>query len=399
MEKVQVAEGVYWVGVVDWDRRTFHGAHHQTPVGTTYNAYLVVDEKIALIDAVYRPFAGELLEKISQIVDPADIDYLVANHGEPDHSSSIPLVMDAAEDATLVCTKKGQVSITTQYHSDWKTQTVSSGDQISLGKKTLAFLEAPMLHWPDSMFTYVPELELLMPNDAFGQHIASNGRFDDQVDECKLMEEARGYYANILTPFSNLVLKKLEEVQKAGLKIKTIAPSHGIIWRRDPGKIISAYAQWASGEAADNNVIIAYETMWGGTEAMARSILDGLTSRGIKARMMKLSATPRSEVISELLEARGILIGSPTLNKGVSPQVAELLSELKGLRFKGRMGAAFGCYGWAGGGTKVINEALEMAGIQVAMPPLDVNWHPDDNARAECHEFGAKLADALLAPA
>ena len=398
MEKVQVAEGVYWVGVVDWDRRTFHGAHHQTPVGTTYNAYLVVDEKIALIDTVYRPFADELIERISQIVDPSDIDYLVANHGEPDHSSSIPLVMDLAKDATLVCTEKGEASITTQYHSTWRTQTVSSGDQISLGKKTLAFLEAPMLHWPDSMFTYIPELELLLPNDAFGQHIASNGRFDDQVDECKLMEEARGYYANILTPFSGLVLKKLEEVQKAGLKIKVVAPSHGIIWRKDPGKIISAYARWASGEAADNNVIIAYETMWGGTEAMARMILEGMTSSGIKARMMKLSATPRSEVISELLEARGILIGSPTLNNGVSPQVAELLSELRGLRFKGRIGAAFGCYGWGGGGTKVITQALEKAGIKVALPSLDVNWHPDDRALGDCLEFGAKMADALLTP-
>jgi len=397
MEKIQVDDGVYWVGAVDWNRRTFHGAHHQTPVGTTYNAYLVVDDKIALIDTVYRPFAGELLKRISDIVNPADIDYMVANHGEPDHSSSIPTVMELAKNATLVCTKKGQESITTQYHSDWETQIVSSGDQISLGNKTLTFLEAPMLHWPDSMFTYVPELELLMPNDAFGQHIASNGRFDDQVDECKLMEEARGYYANILTPFSNLVLRKLDEVTKAGISIRTIAPSHGIIWRRDPGKIISAYAQWASGEAADNNALVVYETMWGGTEAMAHSILEGLTSRGIRAKMMKLSATPRSEVISELLEARGILIGSPTLNNGVSPQVAELLSELKGLRFKGRIGAAFGCYGWSGGASKVIVEAMEKAGIVIAMPSLDVNWHPDDKALDDCFEFGAKLADALQA--
>jgi len=397
MENVQIDDGVYWVGAVDWDRRTFHGAHHQTPVGTTYNAYLLVDEKIALVDAIHRSFADELLDRISGIVDPAKIDYMVANHGEPDHSGSIPQVMDMAKNATLVCTEKGKVSISTQYHSQWKTKTVHSGDQMSLGKKTLAFMEAPMLHWPDSMFTYVPELELLMPNDAFGQHIASNGRFDDQVDECKLMEEAKSYYANILTPFSNLVLKKLNEVQEAGIKIKTIAPSHGIIWRKDPGKIISAYSRWASGEAAENNALIAYETMWGGTEAMARSILEGLTSRGISAKLMKLSATPRSEVISELLGARAILIGSPTLNNGVSPQVAELLSELKGLRFKGRIGAAFGCYGWGGGGNRVISAALEKAGIKEAMEPLAVNWHPGEKELGDCFDFGARMAGALLA--
>jgi flavorubredoxin len=237
-------------------------------------------------------------------------------------------------------------------------------------------------------------MELLMPNDAFGQHIASTGRFDDQVDECTLMKEARTYYANILTPYSPLVLKKISEVQTAGLKIKTIAPSHGIIWRSDPGKIIEAYRKWATGEAA-TTVVVAYETMWGGTEAMARRIVEGLKSKGVTAKMYKLSATDRSTVISEILEAKAVVIGSSTINNGVLPQVAEILSELKGLKFRDRIGAAFGCYGWRGVATKIIQAGLEEAGIQIARPALDVNWSPDQQKLEECFKFGAELADKL----
>lgn len=366
-----------------------------TPEGTTYNAYLVMGDKVALIDAVHREFADEMLKRISDYVDPSKIDYVVANHGEPDHSGSLPRIMEIAGNATLVCTKKGQTSLENQYHSKWKLKTVSTGDKISLGEKTLAFLEAPMLHWPDSMFTYIPEDRLLLPNDAFGQHIASSGRFDDEVNVCSLMTEARSYYANILTPFSSLVLKKLEEVGKLGLAIETIAPSHGIIWRSNPGSIIEAYTRWASGEAAGRNAVVAYESMWGGTEAMARMIVEGLSSEGIPTKMFKLSSTPRSQVISELLEAKAIFIGSATLNNGVLPQVAELLSELKGLRFRGRIGAAFGCFGWAGGGTKVIGAALEQSGIKVALESLDVNWHPDEEALGRCFDYGRKLAGVL----
>lgn len=354
-----------------------------------------MDDKVALIDAVHREFADEMLERISDYVDPSKIDYVVANHGEPDHSGSLPRIMEIAGNATLVCTKKGQTSLEKQYHSKWKLKTVSTGDKISLGEKTLAFLEAPMLHWPDSMFTYIPEDRLLLPNDAFGQHIATSGRFDDEVNVCSVMTEARSYYANILTPVSSLVLKKLEEVGKLGLAIETIAPSHGIIWRSNPGSIIEAYTRWASGEAAGRNAVVAYESMWGGTEAMARMIVEGLSSEGIPTKMFKLSSTPRSQVISELLEARAIFIGSATLNNGVLPQVAELLSELKGLRFRGRIGAAFGCFGWAGGGTKVITAALEQSGIKVALESLDVNWHPDEEALGRCFDYGRKLAGVL----
>jgi len=394
LQKVEVEPGVYWVGVVDWDVRTFHGAHHTTEEGTTYNAYLVMDDKIALIDTVDIRFYDEMMRRISELVDPSKIDYVVANHGESDHSSSIPRVMEVAKKATLVCTKMGKKSLTGQFHSEWPMRIVGTGDKIPLGKKTLTFLEAPMLHWPDSMFTYIPELELLMPNDAFGQHIASSGRFDDEVDECSVMREARKYFANILTPFSSLVTRKIEEVQKAGIKIRTIAPSHGVIWR-NPGKIIEAYLRWASGEAAKGKAVVVYETMWGGTEAMARAIVEGLSKAGIPTAMFRLSRTHRSVVISEILEAEGVFIGSSTINNGVLPQVAELLSELKGLRFKGRVGAAFGCYGWGGGSTKAIEASLKDSGFTIAQPAITVNWHPTEADLENCVEYGEKLAGVL----
>ena len=395
MQRIEVAPGVYWVGAVDWDVRGFHGAHHSTLEGTTYNAYLVMDEKVALIDTVHGKFALEMMARISELVSPSRIDYIVANHGEPDHSGSISKVLEVAKQATVICTRNGEKSLRNLFHGDWRFRVVGTGDSASLGKKTLSFMEAPMLHWPDSMFTYVPELELLMPNDAFGQHLASSGRFDDEVDECSLMREARKYYANILTPFSALVTKKIAEVEQRGIGIKTIAPSHGVVWRRNPGKIIEAYKRWASVEAIPRSVVVAYESMWGGTEAMARHIVEGLSSRGIPTRLLMLSRTDRSDVISEILEAKAVVIGSPTLNNGVLPQVAELLSELKGLRFKGRIGAAFGCYGWGGGATKVIKEALDQSGITVALPELECNWHPDQDLLNRCFQFGVELAKVL----
>jgi len=395
LQKVEVAPDVYWVGAVDWDVRRFHGAHHSTFEGTTYNAYLVMDEKVALIDTVHARFADEMMARISELVDPSKIDYVVANHGEPDHSGCISRVIESAKNGTVVCTKNGEKSLRGIFHGDWRVRTVGTGDSLSLGRNTLSFIEAPMLHWPDSMFTYVPELELLMPNDAFGQHLASSGRFDDEVDECSLMREARKYYANILTPFSALVTKKIAEVEKQGIRIKTIAPSHGVVWRTNPGKIIEAYKRWATVEAIPRSVVVAYESMWGGTEAMARRIVEAIASQGIQTKLFMLSRTDRSDVISEILEAKAVVIGSPTLNNGVLPQVAELLSELKGLRFRGRIGAAFGCYGWGGGATKVIKEALTQSGITVALPELQCNWHPDEEVLNQCFQFGLELARVL----
>ncbi len=395
MEQIEVAPAVYWVGAVDWDVRTFHGAHHATEKGTTYNSYLVMDDNTALVDTVHSKFTQEMVDRVSELVDPSRIDYIVANHGEPDHSGSIIDMLEIADQATVLCSKMGEKSLKGQFGPDIPLETVGTGDQISLGEKTLSFLEAPMLHWPDSMFTYIPELELLLSNDAFGQHLATSERFDDQVDHCSLMEEAKIYYANILNPFNNLVEKKISEVQEKEIPIDTIAPAHGVIWRENSGKIIEQYLQWATGEAGKGRVVVAYETMWGGTEAMTRRIVDGLTDAGIQTKMFRLSRTHRSKVISELLEAEGVLVGSSTLNNGVLPQVAELLSEIKGLKFGNRVGAAYGCYGWGGGSTDVIAETFKETGIDMTMEPLKVNWHPDEEDLERCYRYGLEFAEQL----
>lgn len=395
MQRIEISPGIYWVGAVDWDVRTFHGAHHATEMGTTYNAYLIDDDKVTLVDTVHRKFTQEMVERISDILDPSEIDYIVANHGEPDHSGSIPEALEFAPNATVLCSKMGERSLEGQFGGDLRLRTVGNGEEVSIGDRTLHFIEARMLHWPDSMFTYLPEERILLSNDAFGQHLASNKRFDDQVDYCDLMKEARTYYANILNPYSNLVERKISEIQESGLEIGMIAPAHGIIWRKDPGKIIQAYLDWATGKAGEGRVIVAYETMWGGTESMARRIVEGLSDAGLEVKMQRLSATHRSEVISELLEAEGVIIGSSTLNKGVLPQVAELLSEIKGLEFGDRIGGAFGCYGWGGGATKVIAQTFEETGIEMPMDPLRVNWYPDEDGLGRCYRYGKDFADKL----
>jgi anaerobic nitric oxide reductase flavorubredoxin len=391
MRKVEVADGVYWVGAVDWNIRNFHGFTYSTQMGTTYNAYLIMDEKIALVDTVLKDFAGEMFEKIKAIVDPQKIDYMIANHVETDHSGSIPEVMKIVPQAKVYCTAKGTEGLSKHYFENWDFTTLKTGDELNLGEKTLKFIEAPMLHWPDSMFTLIEKDKLLLPNDAFGQHLASSERFDDEADEKVLMDQAAEYYANILWPFSSLVIKKIEELVKLGVEIKTIAPSHGIIWRKHPDKIIQSYLKWAKGEA-DKRILIVYDTMWGSTEKMAKKILEGTLSEGIQGRICRLPVSNQTEIIKDLLEAKGILIGSPTINRDILPTVAPFLEEIKGLRPVKKIGAAFGSYGWAGGAMKTIEEYLKRAGIEMVLPPLEVKYHPDEDEMNKCFGFGKEFA-------
>ncbi|MBM3245156.1 MAG: MBL fold metallo-hydrolase, partial [Candidatus Omnitrophica bacterium] len=267
MAREEIKKGIYWVGVVDWNIRTFHGHTYSTKRGTTYNAYLIIDEKVTLVDAVYTPFAKDLIEKVKEIIDPSKIDYIVVNHIEIDHSGALPEIMKLCPKAKLFGTEKCKAGLYKHYYENWDFQVVKTGDKLSLGRRTLQFIEAPMIHWPDSMFTYCPEEKLLLPNDAFGQHYATSERFDDQTDACALMDEAAKYYGNILWPLSGVILKKLEELLKMNLAIDMIAPSHGIIWRKEPQKIINAYLSWAKNETKRKAVVV-YETMWGATEKM-----------------------------------------------------------------------------------------------------------------------------------
>ena len=391
MTGVRVAEDVYWVGAVDWNARSFHGFTYSTHRGTTYNAYLIVDNKIALVDSVYGPFAGEMIERIREIVEPEKIDYVIANHVETDHSGAIAEVLKHAPKAKVVGTARCKQGLLKHYFGDWDFQVVKTGDEINLGRKSLRFIEAPMLHWPDSMFTYIEKDALLLPNDAFGQHLATSKRFDDEVNENIIMEETTKYYANILWPFSSLVIKKIEEIQKQNLKINMIAPSHGIIWRSNPMKIVEAYLRWAKGDAK-KKVLVVYDSMWGSTEKMAKAIIEGIQSEGVETMLFRLPVSDRGDVIKELLETRGLLIGSATINNNILPTVAPFLEELRGLKPRGKIAAAFGSYGWGGGALKTIEETLKQAGMELASPGLAVKWVPNKEEIQKCFEFGKEFA-------
>jgi flavorubredoxin len=388
---VKVLDDIYWVGAVDWDVRTFHGFTYSTHRGTTYNSYLIVDDKIALVDSVYAPFAAEMMGRIREVVPPEKIDYVIANHVETDHSGSIAEVLKHAPKAKVVGTARCKQGLSKHYFGDWDFQVVKTGDEIELGKRKLKFIEAPMLHWPDSMFTYIEKDALLMPNDAFGQHIATSKRFNDEVDENSLMVEAGKYYANILWPLSSLVIKKIEEVQKQEIKISMIAPSHGVIWRSTPMKIVEAYLRWAKGES-EKRILVVYDTMWGSTEKMARAIVDGISSTNVEAKVYRIPSSDRGDIIGDLLEAKGILVGSSTINNGMLPTLAPLLEDLKGLKPRGKIAAAFGSYGWAGGSIKVIEESLRQAGMEIASPSMSVNWVPNKEEIQKCYEFGKSFA-------
>ncbi|MFC1703762.1 FprA family A-type flavoprotein [Candidatus Omnitrophota bacterium] len=394
MSKVTVASDIYWVGAVDKDVKRFHGHTYATKRGTTYNAYLILDDKNVLIDTVYGPFAEEMIERIKSIIDPSKIDYVVANHVETDHSGALPELMKLCPKAKVLGTQKCKEGLAKHYYGDWDFQVVKTGDKLSLGKRNLVFLEAPMLHWPDSMFTYIPEEQLLIPNDAFGQHYATDKRFDDEVSEPELMEEAAAYYANILWPLSSLVLKKIEEVQKLNIPIKTIAPSHGIIWRKDPLKIVNAYVSWAKNEPS-KKVVIAYETMWGATAQMAKRISDGFVDSGIACKLFDVNLTDKTEIVKEMLGAKGYLIGSSTHNNDLLPNIAGFLEFVKGLRPKNRISAAFGSFGWAGGAVKSIEHRLEEAGIKVAQLSLSVQYVPNDSELKQCYQFGKDFASKV----
>ncbi|MGB9662865.1 MAG: FprA family A-type flavoprotein [Moorellaceae bacterium] len=391
-QPVALADGIYWVGSVDWNIRHFHGFALSTHRGTTYNAYLLLDEKTALVDTVYTPFASELVAKLQKLLGSRPIDYIIINHTEIDHSGAFPTIRNLYPEAKVVCTQRGLEGLKAYYGGEFDCLVVKTGDTIRLGRRSLTFLEAPMLHWPDSMFTYIPEEALLLPNDAFGQHLASTGRFDDEVDVAVLMEEAAKYYANILLPFSPLITNKLEEIRKMGLPIKTIAPSHGIIWRRNPERIVEAYARWAEGKGKPQ-ALIAYDTMWQSTEKMAYALLDGLVAGGVEVKLFRLSVSDRNDIIKELLEARAILVGSPTINNDILPTVSPLLDDLVGLRpGSKKLGAAFGSYGWGGGAQKIIEERLQAARLSLIESGLAVKWVPSAEDLERCYQFGKDIA-------
>lgn len=392
MQKAELAKGIYLVGAVDWNTRDFHG--YKTPRGVTYNSYLIVDEKICLIDTVKAPFAKELLERISLVVDPESIDYIVMNHVEPDHSGALPTIMEAAPKAQVVITEQGRSEIVKYFGQEYDFRVVKNGDSLSLGQRTLKFIPLPMLHWPDSMATYAEEDQILFSNDAFGQHYSTNFKFDDENDLSELYYEAKKYYANILMPFSKLVVKALDSL--GTLPIRMIAPSHGLIWRSHLTDILELYQKWSKGET-DPLVLVIYDSMWGSTEIMARRILEGLTAAGIKSKLFRMADSDKSELIAELLQARGLIVGSSTLNNGMLPNMAALLYYIKGLKPLNKNGAVFGAYGWAGGAQADMEQSLKAAGILVESSGPTLKWAPTQDEIQRCFDFGLEFGHKMLA--
>jgi flavorubredoxin len=332
-----------------------------------------------------------MIENINKITDIGKIDYVIANHAEVDHSGGLPELMKHIPDTTVVVSEKGKESIYKHHQQHWNFKTVKTGDSISLGKNSLVFVTAPMLHWPDSMFTYLTGRNILMPNDAFGQHYASSGRFNDEVDMIEVYQEAIKFYANILTPFSDLVIRKIDEFKKLNIPVDIIAPSHGIIWRKDPLQIVNKYYEWASG-GNDGSAVIIYDTMWNATEKMAQAIGEGLAKEGVKFKLFNMAVSDRNDVLTEVFKTRGIIIGSPTLNNGLLPTIKPILEDLKGLKFKNKVGAAFGSYGWSGENVKLIEENLEKAKVKVVQEGIKFKWQPTKDELEKCVEFGRSFA-------
>ncbi|HOG23239.1 MAG TPA: flavodoxin domain-containing protein [Candidatus Omnitrophota bacterium] len=396
MKAIRIADDVWWVGAIDWNARHFHGHTYTTKRGTTYNAYLIVDEKITLVDAVYGPFTDEMIQRIRTVIPVEKIDTIIANHIEPDHSGAYPELLKLCPNAKLYGSARAGQGLERYYHQKFDFAPVKTGDKLSLGKKTLRFIEIPMIHWPDSMMTYLEEDQILFSNDAFGQHYATNERFDDEVPWEILMEEAAKYYANILWPFSHLIAKKLVELAEMNLPIRMIATSHGVSWRKEPRKIITAYERWAA-NVTDPKIVIVYETMWGSTAKMARKIAEGVATSGVKCEIHDIAATDRTEVIYDMFSAKGYIVGSSNHDSGMLPNMVSFMEFLKGLHPKNRIGCAFGSYGWSGIAIKKLEETLKESGVEIVQPALSVVYAPDEAQLAACHEFGRKIAEFVKA--
>ena len=374
MKPIEIKRGIYWVGVIDWDLRNFHG--YLTPQGSTYNAYLIIDEKIALIDTVKSYLFEEMLQRIEEVIDPAKIDYIISNHVEMDHSGSLPSITKIAKNAIVVASPNGEKGLKKHFRDNFKFKVVNTGDSINLGRRQLQFVLTPMVHWPDSMVTYIPEDKLLLSNDAFGQHIASSERFDDELGLDIVKREAAKYYANIVLPFGVQVKKTLEAVSE--LEIDMIAPSHGVIWRKYLNEIVKMYAKWAD-NTTEKKAVIIYDTMWKSTETIAKVIKDVFSDKGIPTQLLNLQSIHISDIMAEILTAKHICVGSSTLNNDVLPTVAAFLTYMKGLAPKNRTGLAFGSYGWGGQSIAHIEEILKGCGFDM-LESIKIQYVPDQQA-------------------
>jgi flavorubredoxin len=392
----KIKENIFMVGKIDWELQHFHGEEYSTHRGSTYNAYLVKDEKNVLIDTVWSPFAKEFVENLKNEIPLDQIDYVIANHAESDHSGALPELMQHIPQTPVYCTANGVKSLKGLYHQDWNFKVVKTGDKLNIGTKDLIFIEAPMLHWPDSMFCYLTGDNILFSNDGFGQHLATELMYNDLVDQGELFQEAIKYYANILTPFSAQVIRKIKEVLALNVPVDMICPSHGVIWRQDPTQIVNKYMEWADAYAEDQITLI-YDTMWESTRKMAEIIARGIleADSSVTVKLFNVSKSDKNDVITEIFKSKAVLAGSPTVNKGILSALAGLFEEIIGLRFKGKKAAAFGSYGWSGESVKVISDKLEQGGFELLNEGLRAQWNPDTQAKENCFNFGKSIGEAL----
>ncbi len=392
-QAVKIAENVYWVGAIDWGIRDFHG--YSTSRGSTYNAYLVLGDKNVLVDTVKAPFFDEMAARIASVLPPSGIDYIISNHAEMDHSGALPKTIELIGPEKVFCSKNGADALKRHFGPNLDLTVVKTGDKLDLGGKTISFIETKMLHWPDSMFSYLHEDRILFSQDAFGMHLATAKLFDDEIDSSIVEAEAEKYYANILMPYSDLVLKLLEQLPSLGLEFKMLATDHGPIWRgKGIPKIISLYGKWARQEASDRAIII-FDTMWGSTAKMAMSIADGVAAGGSDVKLLPLNSNHRSDIVTELLDSGAIALGSPTLNNNIFPTVADLLCYLKGFRPKNKIGAAFGSYGWSGEAIKLLDAAIKEMKVDAVSAPLSCKYVPSRDDLAKCFELGKTISQRL----
>ena len=394
----KITDNVTWVGKVDWDLVHFHGDELSTFHGSSYNAYLIKDEKNVLIDTVWRPYDREFVKRLKEVIDLKDIDYIVMNHNEIDHSGALPELLREIPDTPIYCTKKGEAILRGHYHQDWNYVNVKTGDTLNIGKHTLTFIEAPMLHWPDTMFTYMSGDEILFSNDAFGQHYATESLFDTAADVNEVTYEAEQYYTNILNLYSPMVARKVKEVLGMNLPIKMIAPSHGVIWTKYISQIIENYQKWST-PYQENQITIVYDTMWQSTRLMGEAIAEGIrrADPSVEVKLYNVAKEDKNDVLTQMFRSKAVLVGSPTINYGYSFAIAGILEMARGLKFKGKKAAAFGSYGWSGDAPKLITKHLQEAGFDVVDDGIKCLWVPDNKAIDECRDYGEQFCKKVEA--
>ncbi|MCI9177789.1 MAG: anaerobic nitric oxide reductase flavorubredoxin [Clostridia bacterium] len=392
----QINQYVSWIGKTDWELKKFHGDEFTTTKGSSYNAYLIEDEKNILIDTVWLPYDREFVSNLKQEIELNKIDAIIIQHGEVDHSGALIELMKQIPNTPIYCTQNAVKSLKGQYHEEWNFKTVKTGDTLNIGKHTLTFIEAPMLHWPDTMFTYMDNEEILFSNDGFGQHLASEYLYADEVESSQLWEQALTYYANILAPFGMMVKKKIEQILAMQLPIKMICPSHGLIWRKEPKQIVQKYLEWAE-NYQENQITILYDTMWNSTRKMAEAIAQGIQNENeqVMIKIVNTAKEDKTEVLTQVFKSKMILLGSPTVNNGYLHSIAGILEMIKGMKLKNKKATAFGSYGWSGEAVNQIIQSLKEAGFEIVNDGIKQMWTPDEPMEKECIKFGQEIAKKL----